>query len=51
MFQITTPISITMLAKHINSVSIPKNYVHSYKIQTSIEAVQWLAAMHNLAIQ
>ena len=47
MFKITTPISITMLAKHINSMCIPKNYVHSYKIQTTIEAVQQL---DNLAI-
>ena len=27
-----------------------KNHVHSYKIQTNIEAVQQLAAIHNLTI-
>ena len=39
-----------MLAKHIKSVCIPQIHVHAYKIKTTIEAVQWLAAIHNLAI-
>jgi len=38
------------VSKHIKSVCIPQIHVHAYKIKTTIEAVQWLAAIHNLAI-